>query len=107
VSRKEDPRVAEARAWARSVLYDHLHPGTEMTCGEILGCLDADPRRPQIWDHLAASETERYKKRYHMVRKLLENGAREQKLVLGTTVNSKGREKSTTYAAVADRPKAS
>jgi hypothetical protein len=73
-----------------------------MTAGEVLRMLDHDPTMPTGWARLVQSDTSSYRERYSTVRNTLEVLARQKFLVIGTTINAKGQENSTTYARPRD-----
>lgn len=90
----------EAREWVRDAVLKYIPPEGDgaKTCAEIMSQLDADPTMPHGYGHLVRSETVSYNKRYHMVRNILEDFARKRVINIGTTINARGRERSSTYA---------
>jgi hypothetical protein len=95
----------EARDWARTRLEAIVSQDAEYkprTAGEFLAVLDHDPAQPSAWARINKGETVSYNTRFQIVRNNLESMARAKTVSCGTTVNSKGKEHSTTYARPRD-----
>lgn len=95
----------EANDWARKKLLEHFESDAAfnpMTAGELMAQLDADVSMPTAWARILKTDTVSYRERYSTVRNVLESLARQRIIAMGTTVNAKGREKSTTYSRPRD-----
>jgi hypothetical protein len=95
----------EAAQWVRTRIEEHFSSEAgyqPMTAGEVMHMLDHDPSMPTGWARLVQSESTAYRERYAMVRNTLEVLARQRVLVIGSTVNVKGKENTSTYARPRD-----
>lgn len=99
---KEKAWAAEAREWLKETVPKYLSTEEPKTCGEILADMDADPTMPTGYAMLVRSEKVAYNKRYLMLRHVLETLARARVVWIGTTINTRGNERSSTYTLAKD-----
>jgi hypothetical protein len=92
--REEQERAAEkAKVWVRHALEELIASDdgyTERTAGEILALLDSDVGMPTEYARLVS--TGFYQKRYDIVRNALHALADKKLVIIGETINSRGRE---------------
>jgi hypothetical protein len=90
----------ETSVWARKILSEYFLTDAAYeprTAGEVVKLLDERSDVPVGWSRLLDS-TPGYQERYALVRNTLEQMAHKRLLSLGTTINSRGNDQSTTYA---------
>jgi hypothetical protein len=103
-ARTDDPR-AKAMDWARGKIVEYFESErgyTPMTAGDLLHLLDQQIDSPCGWQQLQDADSTAYRHRYAIVRNTLEVLARQKKLVIGSTVNAKGKDNSATYSRPRD-----
>jgi hypothetical protein len=101
---RESKWNAEASAWVRATLTDYFATDegayTARTASQIMHeLLDTRPDLPSAWARLVVNgDTVSYNKRYAICRNALEWLARNKHVVMGTATNTRGNERSATYA---------